>query len=267
MNRPGKGRPPALGWLNGFALGLLIGVGAFCVVLAGIDTVPKEYFHLYLIAALTVGGTILAAWIALKSVQAQVHSAIEIADGQRQRELRASAALLPLALSRFVATCEHNIRRHFVSGQLIGEQREFGGSLQVIDDDVLRAIRDCIVHVDDASHEHLLYLFRAYQVLLARDLETTTFFLLSDREEETNYEIEHRASDAINWAVLHAAASGIFAFARGETNSISAYDPTVVRNAFAQAGIVLEAYPLVHRKIEEGLAKAQIGLRFITRGW
>lgn len=259
-------KAPSFDWLQGLALGLLIGVVAFCSVLWGIDTAPADHFHGYIIAALTVGGTVLAAWIALRSVQAQVRSSIELAESARQRELRASAAMLPLALSRIIAVCEHNIRRHFETGQLLGEGRQFGGELQTIDADALHAIRDCIAHVEGGTHQHLLYLFRAYQVLLARDRDIAAYFLIPGGRDETNYEFEMRASDAINWAALHAAASGAFGFARGETNSIDAYDPEGARSAFIQAGITLEANPLVRRKFDVRLDGGRLGLKFVTSG-
>lgn len=250
-------------WLDGVALGALLATILFLTLFIAIDASPSEVYHQYVIAFLVTVGSLFAASLAILGVKAQIRSSLQMAEERRIRSLRAAAAMLPQALSKFSHVCQSNIRRHFQQANLTPDGAAlYQPNLVEADDDTFAALRECVLYVDESSYERLLYLFRAYQVLIARGNNLIAQPLLAPGVTDLTADAHSRITDVINWAVLDAATLSMFRFARGQDETIRVHNPDSVLASMFLSGVLTDQYPLLQEIYLSRLDYNRLGLRF-----
>lgn len=250
-----------MGWLDGLALGAASTSAVFMLGFIAIDASTSSEHHSYVRTLLAATFTLFAAYIALQGISKQIEHTSKSRDDVRRRRLRAASAMLPIALSRCLAASRNNVRRHFEQSEL-GEDRT-PEEFSEFDPESLSIIRECIEHIDDDNYNQMVYLFRAYQVLAARDREFIRASRISYRPHRLQYGERMRMSDAISWAVLSASIGEMFPFARGLTGKIREPIASEVRAELRQCHIYLENYVDLKALWDIREAENRLGLSFL----
>jgi len=204
-------------FLDQFVAGLLIGF-VFANALFWIfdsdlrDEISKNY--------LSIGGilaAIFAAYLALLGVRRQIGQQAELFESNRQANLAASRAALPLALSRVYSVCEkatdHALRNEAFWQSFEGRKTVLQDT--ELDDSTIETIKDCIRFADETSAAWLSILVSRYQICSSSHLS------LMDRENLMLLD-SNRTGCAVQWSILRIIASHLLDFSRGEDQSVSA---------------------------------------------
>jgi hypothetical protein len=185
-------------------------------------------------ALLAAGGTIFM-------LNRQIRQTGEIATDQRRRRARAARAILPLALSEvaeYATACINGLyalRTSFrQDGSLDQSHAIAPWTLPRLPENVLSSLKECIEFVDDTAAETMTNLIRHFQVQNSGIASTMARLRLNDGVHLVMWaNIEKIVVDA---AELHARASVLFPFARGDDHRILKISRSDIYTALFVAG-------------------------------
>jgi hypothetical protein len=243
------GRYADLGSLQGIVFGVFISSLIYLFLFMLLDFGLTEKAHDYVIAFLVTASTVFAAGIALRGSRAQILQAESLEEVRRLRSLSAAVATLPLALSNIADACMNNMKRHFDANDLASggpQVTEFAS----IDAETMVTLKECIQFSDAVTRGKMQSVIRSYQVLRSRNEGLQIGHHIQAHQQ--NIAADHKqVNDVLHWAALHALTAHMFAFARGEVESVpQAWDSDQVKAAMWLAGVDFYAFPNIGKLYE-----------------
>lgn len=199
-----------------FSTGLLVGAVATLAMAASIDSDFFNQLGSNPIEIFGILAALAAAVLALMGVQRQINVHQEQAQDNRQRDLKASIAVLPLVLSNFYKVCEQCFEISLEEENVLRNPslRNQHISFSEADQSAIGTLQNCIRFSDHDSAEWLSAILRQFQLCKSRFaslVEGPQLLLESNRRNM-----------ATDWLVLRAMIEHCFEFSRGEVPTIPA---------------------------------------------
>jgi hypothetical protein len=200
-----------------FPTGVAIGLTAGFAVSALVSKPALSVYIEQIIGIVATISTLLAAGLALRGIRQQIAQSEKHADDIRERELRASAAVLPLTLGNFYRIANDCFEVTLANAETLRDpaRADMLVSVSDISETDLSVLRDCIRFSDKTTAKWLQLIARKYQICRARheSMVRGTHLLL-----EIN-----QTSSALDWMELRAIAEHCFEFARSEVSSVPSH--------------------------------------------
>lgn len=196
--------------------GILLGAVGALVLAWCIDADVAGTFRSSIVEIFGIIAALVAAVLALLGVQRQIQLQQDQAHEERQRDLRASIAVLPLVLSDFSEICRSCFDASLDPAEILrnpSRRAELLG-LADVDQTYVEILQNCIRYSDDVSTNWLTLILRQYQVCRARYGS-----LIEGRHllHQNNH-----VSMASDWSVLRAIVEHCFEYSRGDVASVPA---------------------------------------------
>lgn len=253
-----------LKFCNGFIFGALVSL-IFCFTLfTFLD------FHLSVDAWISIFGSFLiaafsisAALIALRGNRIQIDALRDIEEFRRENALAAAKAILPATLSEICRISQANMKLRFHASDLsinlnvIDSEEIQTNEFELLPENLIFQLKECILHADQISRNHLSEILRNFQVLQARRI-TGDKYVLEVNDDKLSLDNHSAISEVIGWATVYALTENIFEYARGVADVVPKMDPSRVEKAFLIGGIALENYPLLHNLLTSRIKEGRI---------
>jgi hypothetical protein len=194
------------------------------------------------------GLAIVAAWMSVAAIKAQIAQAERHETERRRRQFSASRAILPLTLSRlteYAASCAEMLGVLYKrsQGEIFEPESIAGLSMPKLPSDVISELKDFVNACDEREAEAVANILRHIQIQSAR-IQDLFYNIHSRKVLVLVVNVENYIIDA---ARLHAMASSLFDFARGNSPAIANAEPSqaLIRRSLILTGIN-ENFPRIH---------------------
>lgn len=203
-------RNRATRWLDGFALGVLVGSLFLIVLFWASENSASELISSNFVQFATILSSIFAAWLALRGIRAQVETSWEQERARRGASLAAAKASLPLALSQLhgIAKRGAEVNLRLQNGKDCSRIAE---ELQ-LPHEAISVLKQNIEYASEVNAQRISALIRNYQILNSRTIE----WVNENRETEA-FNLE----GALDWVVLLRMIGNCFEYARDQSDEVS----------------------------------------------
>lgn len=198
-------------YLEGILLGICASCFALFLIFLLVDTQIRGPLRGHLSILVTAIVTLLAAYLALRGISAQIQSNVEIEISRQQSQLEAARASLPLALSEINDVCRRAIIFTYRTDRH-AEGAANASKLFVMPENALTVLKECITYSDISVACRLANVIRHYQVAYSRTV--------SSYEEPSV--IKYQFTNTFDWAVVLLLLEDCYPFSRGSSDIIPA---------------------------------------------
>lgn len=215
----------------------------FLVIFQFLDLGLSDNWISVVTAMMAIIGVLTATMLAGLYINKQIQSNFDLVQDNRDRELIAVKAVLPIALSDFETICSLNVARFFHEDQIDGVAvNKDINDVSFVSTDSIEIIKNCITSASELEQIELVEILHDYQVFTVRSGAKFDEKIHQDQNDPAEQYAE--ISNLLDWARLHKKVENIFDYARGRPANINADELGTYKGAVLfLCQIFIEDYP------------------------